>query len=92
MTSVNELFEFMRGHRVPPPGCSHCGQPSTLIDEETGKPRYFRDALERPYCIGCICVAWADAEVAHTAARKRLRTLGHDCPAEGCLTCSETGA
>ena len=83
MATVDQIFEWMRSRRVPPKGCSRCG-----LEQLT----YFRDVNEQPIGFCCVTRAWYDAEVAHTAARKRLRTLGHDCPAEGCVTCSEAGA
>lgn len=79
--TVDGLMAWMAGHRVPDTRCSRCG--ATQI-------AYFRDHLERPVGMCCLMAARTAAEVDKAAVNRRLRSI-HDCPADGCRSCTEAG-
>ena len=71
-------FMWLAAHRVPPKGCSRCGLTQIA---------YYRDADEQP--VGQCCVGLAAYRATVDAAGRRVRSLGHDCPAEGCQACAD---
>ncbi len=75
--TTDQLFDWMRRHRVQPSGCSRCGGQSVV---------YFRDGLERPVCYGCIFTARDRAG----AGREPLPVeadCGHPINFVGCESC-----
>ena len=67
--TADQLFDWMRDHRVPPKGCSRCGLTQIA---------YYRDANEQP--VGQCCVGLAAYRATVDAARiqERLRGLRDD--------------